>query len=141
MVDAAPRMGLFERYLTLWVGLCIVVGTGLGHVLPDAFASLGRMEVAKVNLPVAALIWLLIVPMLLKVDFGAITSVEEILHEIVIDEPEAGLRAEGDPHVGDRASLAKAVSPCVRVRRFLRGTTTGRSTRDDRARRPDRAGR
>ena len=75
MVDAAPRMGLFERYLTLWVGLCIVAGTGLGHVLPDAFASLGRMEVAKVNLPVAALIWLMIIPMLLKVDFGAIRQV------------------------------------------------------------------
>ena len=75
MVDAAPRMGLFERYLTLWVGLCIVAGTGLGHVLPDAFASLGRMEVARVNLPVAALIWLMIVPMLLKVDFGAMRQV------------------------------------------------------------------
>ena len=75
MVDAAPRMGLFERYLTLWVGLCIVAGTGLGHVLPDAFASLGRMEVAKVNLPVAALIWLMIIPMLLKVDFGAMRQV------------------------------------------------------------------
>ena len=75
MVDAAPRMGLFERYLTLWVGLCIVAGTGLGHLLPDAFASLGRMEVAKVNLPVAALIWLMIVPMLLKVDFGAMRQV------------------------------------------------------------------
>ena len=75
MVDTAPRMGLFERYLTLWVGLCIVAGTGLGHVLPDAFASLGRMEVAKVNLPVAALIWLMIIPMLLKVDFGAMRQV------------------------------------------------------------------
>ena len=75
MVDAAPRMGLFERYLTLWVGLCIVAGTGLGHVLPDAFASLGRMEVARVNLPVAALIWLMIIPMLLKVDFGAMRQV------------------------------------------------------------------
>ena len=75
MVDAAPRMGLFERYLTLWVGLCIVAGTGLGHVLPDAFASLGRMEVAKVNLPVAALIWLMIIPMLLKVDFDAMRDV------------------------------------------------------------------
>lgn len=75
MAEAAPRMGLFERYLTLWVGLCIVVGTGLGHFLPDAFASLGRMEVAKVNLPVAALIWLMIIPMLLKVDFGAMREV------------------------------------------------------------------
>ena len=75
MVDAAPRMGLFERYLTLWVGLCIVAGTGLGHSLPDIFTSLGRMEVAKVNLPVAALIWLMIIPMLLKVDFDAMRDV------------------------------------------------------------------
>ncbi|MBS0215189.1 MAG: ACR3 family arsenite efflux transporter [Proteobacteria bacterium] len=68
-------MGLFERYLTLWVGLCIVAGTGLGHILPDAFESLSRMEVAKVNLPVAALIWLMIIPMLLKVDFSAMREV------------------------------------------------------------------
>ena len=75
MAEAAPRMGLFERYLTLWVALCIVVGTGLGHSLPDIFTSLGRMEVAKVNLPVAALIWLMIIPMLLKVDFDAMRDV------------------------------------------------------------------
>ena len=78
MAEAAPRMGLFERYLTLWVGLCIVVGTGLGHFLPDAFASIGRMEVAKVNLPVAALIWLMIIPMLLKIDFGALHQVRAV---------------------------------------------------------------
>ena len=71
MDEAAPRMGLFERYLTLWVGLCIVVGTGLGHLLPGAFATMGGTEIAKVNLPIAALIWLMIIPMLLKVDFGA----------------------------------------------------------------------
>jgi ACR3 family arsenite transporter len=68
-------MGFFERYLTLWVALCIVVGTALGHLYPDAFAQLGRMEAAKVNLPVAALIWLMIIPMLLKVDFGAMREV------------------------------------------------------------------
>jgi len=75
MAEEAPRMGLFERYLTLWVALCIVVGTGLGHFMPNAFAALGGMEVAKVNLPVAALIWLMIIPMLLKVDFGAMREV------------------------------------------------------------------
>ena len=75
MDEAAPRMGFFERYLTLWVALCIVAGTGLGHLFPDVFAQLGRMEVAKVNLPVAALIWLMIIPMLLKVDFGAMREV------------------------------------------------------------------
>lgn len=75
MVEAAPRMALFERYLTLWVLLCIVVGTLLGHLLPDAFSRLGDMEIAKVNLPVAVLIWLMIIPMLLKVDFGAMRQV------------------------------------------------------------------
>ncbi|HGM7308064.1 TPA: ACR3 family arsenite efflux transporter [Stenotrophomonas maltophilia] len=64
-------MGLFERHLTLWVALCIIVGTLLGHFLPGAFVSLAAAEVAKVNLPVAVLIWLMIIPMLLRVDFGA----------------------------------------------------------------------
>ena len=70
MSTAAP-MGLFERHLTLWVALCIIVGTLLGHFLPGAFDSLPAAEVAKVNLPVAVLIWLMIIPMLLRVDFGA----------------------------------------------------------------------
>lgn len=70
MSTAAP-MGLFERHLTLWVALCIITGTLLGHFLPGAFASLAAAEVAKVNLPVAVLIWLMIIPMLLRVDFGA----------------------------------------------------------------------
>jgi ACR3 family arsenite transporter len=65
-------LGFFERYLTLWVFLCIGAGIGLGHLFPSAFQAIGRMEVARVNLPVAALIWLMIVPMLLKVDFGAL---------------------------------------------------------------------
>jgi ACR3 family arsenite transporter len=69
---AGAPLGLFERYLTLWVFLCIAVGIGLGHLFPNAFQAIGRMEVARVNLPVAALIWLMIVPMLLKVDFGAL---------------------------------------------------------------------
>ncbi|AWT15107.1 ACR3 family arsenite efflux transporter [Stenotrophomonas maltophilia] len=64
-------MGLFERHLTLWVALCIITGTLLGHFLPVAFASLAAAEMAKVNLPVAVLIWLMIIPMLLRVDFGA----------------------------------------------------------------------
>jgi ACR3 family arsenite transporter len=75
MSDATPRMGLFERWLTVWVLLCIVAGTLLGHLFPDAFAALGGAEIAKVNLPVAALIWLMIIPMLLKVDFGAMRQV------------------------------------------------------------------
>ena len=70
-------LGLFERYLTLWVFLCILAGIVLGHWLPQPFNVLGRMEVAQVNLPVALLIWLMIVPMLLKIDFSALHRVRE----------------------------------------------------------------
>jgi ACR3 family arsenite transporter len=74
---AGSAMGTFERYLTLWVGLCIVAGIALGHLLPEPFQAVGRMEVAQVNLPVAVLIWLMIIPMLLKVDFAALHRVKE----------------------------------------------------------------
>jgi ACR3 family arsenite transporter len=70
-------MSTFERYLTLWVALCIVVGIALGHWFPSPFQVIGRAEIAKVNLPVAVLIWLMIIPMLIKVDFGAIGKVRE----------------------------------------------------------------
>lgn len=68
-------MSIFERYLTLWVALCIVAGVALGHYFAPAFAAIGGMEVDHVNLPVAALIWLMIIPMLMKVDFGALGGV------------------------------------------------------------------
>ena len=68
-------MSVFERYLTVWVLLCIVVGVGLGALAPGAFAALGRMEVASINLPVAVLVWLMIIPMLLRVDFAALREV------------------------------------------------------------------
>ena len=68
-------MSLFERYLTLWVALCIVVGIALGHFFPAFFYAVGTAEVAHVNLPVAALIWLMIIPMLIKVDFAAMAQV------------------------------------------------------------------
>ena len=68
-------MSVFERYLSLWVGLCIVAGIGLGQLLPGPVQAIGRMEVAKVNLPVGLLIWVMIIPMLLRVDFGAIHQV------------------------------------------------------------------
>ncbi|TDH62185.1 ACR3 family arsenite efflux transporter [Dankookia rubra] len=68
-------MGTFERYLTLWVALCIVAGLAFGAVMPGVFHALGGLEVAQVNLPVAALIWLMIVPMLLRVDFTAMKQV------------------------------------------------------------------
>lgn len=73
--SAKSAMSLFERYLTLWVALCIVVGIALGHVLPGVFHAIGNAEIAHVNLPVAALIWLMIIPMLIKVDFAAISKV------------------------------------------------------------------
>ena len=70
-------MSVFERYLTVWVFLCIVAGVALGQLLPDAFQAIGRMELAKVNLPVGALIWVMIIPMLMKVDFGALHEVRQ----------------------------------------------------------------
>ncbi len=68
-------LGTFERYLTLWVALRIVAGIALGAVLPGPFRMLGRMEMAQVNIPVALLIWAMIVPMLLRVDFTAMGQV------------------------------------------------------------------
>jgi ACR3 family arsenite transporter len=70
-------MTIFERYLSLWVALCIIVGIGLGHVAPGAFKAIAAAEVANVNLPVAVLIWLMIIPMLLKIDFGSLGKVRE----------------------------------------------------------------
>lgn len=77
MAEGSARMGLFERYLTVWVALCIVAGTALGHWFPDVFAQMSAMEVAQINLPVAVLIWLMIIPMLLRVDFGAMREVRQ----------------------------------------------------------------
>jgi len=68
-------MSIFERYLTVWVGLCIVAGIGLGQIAPDVFRIIGAWEIARVNLAVAVLIWLMIVPMLLKIDFAALKDV------------------------------------------------------------------
>jgi len=67
----------FERFLSLWVALCIVVGIALGHWLPGPAQALGGMELARVNLPVAVLVWLMIIPMLLRIDFGALGHVRE----------------------------------------------------------------
>jgi len=71
----AVRMSVFERYLTAWVALCIVAGVALGELLPALAGAIGRMQIARVNLPVGALIWVMIVPMLMKVDFGALHEV------------------------------------------------------------------
>jgi ACR3 family arsenite transporter len=74
---AAPSMGTFERYLTLWVALCIIAGIALGQALPAVFETLGTATVAEINLPVAALVWLMIIPMLLKIDLAALGQVKE----------------------------------------------------------------
>ena len=70
-------MSVFERYLSLWVFLCIVLGIGLGQLFPGAFQAIGAMEVAQVNLPVGLLIWVMVIPMLVKVDFGALHEVRQ----------------------------------------------------------------
>lgn len=72
---APPALGRFERWLSAWVAACIVAGIGLGRWFPAAFAAIGDAQVANVNLPVAALVWLMIVPMLMKVDFAALRAV------------------------------------------------------------------
>ena len=69
-------MRRFERYLTVWVALCIVAGIGLGQLLPGAFRAIASLEVAQVNVPVGLLIWVMIVPMLLKIDFAALGQVK-----------------------------------------------------------------
>jgi len=68
-------MSTFERYLTVWVFLCIAVGVALGHLMPSVFQIISAAEVAKVNIPVAILIWLMIIPMLLKIDFRSLAQV------------------------------------------------------------------
>ena len=74
---ATSTMSVFERYLSVWVLLCIVAGIALGQFAPGVFQAIGRMEVAQVNLPVGLLIWVMIIPMLLKVDFGALGQVKQ----------------------------------------------------------------
>ena len=74
---AKPLIGVFERYLTVWVALCIVAGILVGQLFPAIFQAIGRMQYAQVNLPVGLLIWVMIVPMLVKVDFGALLEVRQ----------------------------------------------------------------
>ena len=75
LAAAAAPMNLFERWLTLWVALCIAAGIALGQWWPAPVQAIGRLEVAQVNLPVGLLIWIMIIPMLLRVDFGALHEV------------------------------------------------------------------
>src|SRR5436190_23462760 len=75
MSGNTQSMSGFERYLTVWVFLCIVVGVVVGQLAPAVFQAIGSLEIAKVNLPVGLLIWVMIIPMLMKVDFGALHEV------------------------------------------------------------------
>jgi len=75
--SAGATMGLFERYLSLWVALCIVAGISLGHFFPAAFQTIGRLEIAQINLPVAVLLWLMIIPMLIRIDLSALKNVSQ----------------------------------------------------------------
>jgi ACR3 family arsenite transporter len=75
-VSAKAPLNFFERYLTAWVALCIIVGIAAGQFFPSAFKLIGEMEIAKVNLPVGLLIWIMIIPMLLKIDFSALSQVK-----------------------------------------------------------------
>ena len=75
-------MNIFERFLTVWVFLCILVGIALGQWLPDVFQTIGRLEVAQVNLPVGLLIWVMIIPMLMKIDFSALGQVRQHMRGI-----------------------------------------------------------
>ncbi len=75
MSSESERMGFFERYLTHWVGICIVFGIGLGHLLGDSIGVLSEMSLATVNLPVAMLVWMMIYPMMVQIDFSSIKDV------------------------------------------------------------------
>src|SRR5574340_1779476 len=76
MAGAAAPMSVFERWLTLWVALCIVAGVLLGQLVPAPFQAMGHMNVAQVNLPVGLLIWFMIIAMLMKIDFSALHQVK-----------------------------------------------------------------
>jgi ACR3 family arsenite transporter len=73
----AAAMSVFERYLTVWVALCIVAGIAIGQLLPGPVQAIGTMEIARVNLPVGVLIWVMIIPMLLRIDFAALGQVRQ----------------------------------------------------------------
>jgi hypothetical protein len=110
-VPAAPAMSVFERYLTLWVALCIVAGIALGQCFPAPFQAIGRMEVAQVNLPVGVLIWVMMIPMLLKVDFGALGPGQTALAR----HRRHAVRQLGGQAVLDGAAGLAVHPPCVRA--------------------------
>src|SRR5512134_1941719 len=80
--ESRPAIGFFERWLTLWVFLCIVAGIAVGELIPGPVQALGRVELARVNIPVGILIWVMIIPMLLRIDFAAMGQVRQHLRGI-----------------------------------------------------------
>jgi ACR3 family arsenite transporter len=82
LAGSKPAIGFFERWLTLWVFLCIVAGVALGELIPGPVQALGRVELARVNIPVGVLIWVMIIPMLLRIDFAAMGQVRQHLRGI-----------------------------------------------------------
>ena len=82
--NPAADMSLFERYLSLWVSLCIITGIGLGQWAPSVSQSLAKLEIAQINLPVGVLIWVMIIPMLVKVNFGALRAVRQHVRGIAV---------------------------------------------------------
>ena len=77
-------MGIFERYLTLWVGLSMLGGVALGNLFPDTFQFIASLEYAHVNLIVAVLIWIMIYPMMVQIDFGALKNVGQRPHGLLL---------------------------------------------------------
>ena len=84
MIRAASPMGLFERYLTLWVALCILAGLALGNLMPELFSALAAIEYASVNLIVAVLIWAMVYPMMIAIDLGSLKAVGQRPKGLVI---------------------------------------------------------
>lgn len=84
MTSNTSSMSIFERYLSLWVAFCIVIGIAAGQFFPALFQTIGNIEIAKINLPVGLLIWVMIIPMLVKVDFSAMHEVKQHLRGISV---------------------------------------------------------
>ncbi|HED36218.1 MAG TPA: ACR3 family arsenite efflux transporter [Gammaproteobacteria bacterium] len=82
--NAGAEMGLFERYLSLWVFICIVIGVSLGHLFSPLFHFMGELQIAHINVPVAVLVWLMIIPMLIKVDLKALKDVHKFWRGISV---------------------------------------------------------
>ena len=80
----SQNMGVFERYLSLWVFLCIIIGIGLGHFFQSLFQSIGELQIAQINIPVAVLVWLMIIPMLIKIDLKALKDIHRFWRGISV---------------------------------------------------------